>query len=404
MRFVLAYFSKLLPREGFKSLTIPALAFVLVFLINLMGGIKAWLIAEYDGMMDDYKITAEVSDLTGVIVDELVVTPNYLALFTDPAVMFSLQEFVDGLYLKRTLIVETLEGVGSKSLCLIGISAIGADETLDPESGVVITFFEGYDAGIFETNKSVCVVSSDIYEKIGTMASLSVRSQFEAAEVLIKAEVFEVFIETVETELSVVGTIEGVGSGLIYAPFQTVSALGSASDGQPEYSERLSVTLLDNRRLSEFKQEAWHSFSRVSPVFSNLPFAMTIYDSVFYDTVESLQRNIILVNTATPVIQFIAISIGFIASFLLTRRRKPEFALMQSVGIHKLSVFLGALLEQTALCTIGTLLGCLLALLAWQHVSVMQSVIFLGFYILGALFFATKAAGTDVLKILQDKE
>ena len=402
MRFVLKYFAKLLPREGFRSLTIPALAFVLVFLINLMGGIKVWLESEYMSMMVDYKIIAEVSDLTGEVTDELMIHEKYMDLFTDPEVVFSLAPFIDEAYMRRELVVMSLGDV-DVDFRLVGITGILADDALDAGSGAAIKFYPDYDERLFKTNDRVCVVREDIL-------TLAVSGQLDITVIPRNTPLEEeeeqdaIVTQEIRAALMIGGVISGAGTGLIYAPFQTVGELAVASDGQETYTERLYVTLKDNRALSAFKREASRSFSRVSPIYSSRPYAITVYDSAFYDTIESLRRNIILVETATPVVQFIAVWIGFIASFLLTRRRKPEFALMQSVGIHKQVVFFGALLEQALLCVVGTLAGGIIALMVWRHVSVAESLVFLGFYVFGALFFALRAAGTDVLRILQEKE
>ena len=112
----------------------------------------------------------------------------------------------------------------------------------------------------------------------------------------------------------------------------------------------------------------------------------------------------IYVDIATPFVYFISISIGFIASFLLTRRRKSEFANMRSVGVGKGRIFLGALFEQTMLCAVGVVAAGALFSRVWGDVFIRESLIFLGCYMLGASISAARAAGTDVLRLLREKE
>jgi hypothetical protein len=209
---------------------------------------------------------------------------------------------------------------------------------------------------------------------------------------------------TVEPLLTVVGTAPGLEPGVVYAPFWTVSRLAGETDGLPAYTERLAVTLADNRRLSEFKQTAWRSFPRAGPVWDSRPFSMTIYDSAFYDILEPLRQNIILIDVATPFVYLVAVAVGFLVSFLLTRRRRAEFAIMRSVGIGKWNLFAGALMEQAVLCAAGAAAGMLVVWVFWGYGSVTRPAIYLGCYTVGAAFSAIKAAGTDVLKILREKE
>jgi len=62
------------------------------------------------------------------------------------------------------------------------------------------------------------------------------------------------------------------------------------------------------------------------------------------------------------------------------------------------------LLEQTLLCVVGAALGCVLFRLTWGHVFIERALIFIGCYMLGAAISAVRAAGTDVLRLLRDKE
>jgi len=211
-------------------------------------------------------------------------------------------------------------------------------------------------------------------------------------------------IITITPRLTVIGTVADAEPGTIYAPFWTVTAFAEETTGRPMYTERLSVQIADNRRLSDFKRTAWRHFPRVGPIWDSRPFSMMIYDSVFYDTLEPLRQNIILVDVATPFVYAAAILVGLIASYLLTRRRKPEFATMRSLGVGRRSIFISALTEQAALCAAGTILGVLLVWGAWGYLSFIEPAIFLVCYTAGAAFSAVRAAGTDVLKILREKE
>jgi ABC-type antimicrobial peptide transport system permease subunit len=142
----------------------------------------------------------------------------------------------------------------------------------------------------------------------------------------------------------------------------------------------------------------------VGVYFNDKTFAMTIFDAEYYDKTEALTQTIYFISFATPFVYALTACTGFVASYLLTRRRRGEFANMRSVGINKRDIFIGALFEQSALCAIGAAIGCAAFRMAWGDVYIRESALFLACYTLGAAISAARVAGTDVLKILRDKE
>jgi hypothetical protein len=428
MLYLMKHFLKRLFREGPKSLSVPLLAFVLVFLINLMGAIKTGLEADYVDLLDNFPIIAELSDLNGDFTDGLRIEQRMISLFTSPDAPLSLYEYVRGdIELKRTLHTE--------EAFLTGVTAIGED----------VTFFEGFDGSALRSNDPVCVVSEDMLPEGGALrvtmntklpdediwglkegyfeeytqsgwqfffSYFYIEYDFEADPPKIEkvyVEYTDAFEHTViegetifaERELTVIGTVPE--AGMVYVPWLTVNEFANEIDGRPHYTESLRATVR-NWSLATFKTRASLSFPRVRPIHDTRPFAMTIYDSVFYETLEPLRQNIILVDVATPFIYAIAICVGFLTSILLTRRRKPEFAVMRSVGIHKRDIFVCALFEQAVLSAAGAAAGCVLVAAVWGYLSFERPAVFLGCFVFGALFSAIRAAGTNVLKIMRAKE
>jgi len=211
-------------------------------------------------------------------------------------------------------------------------------------------------------------------------------------------------IITKKLELEVIGTVSGVDSNIIYCPFWTVIEFLEEFEGSRLYTERLSMIIADNRELSEFKSLASLSFSRTRPVGSTMAYAMTVYDSTFYETIEPLLQNSVLVEIAMPVVYIIAVAVGFLASTVLTRQRKSEFAVIRSVGIHKRDVFTGVLSEHIILSLTGAVPGYLLTVLIFNDLTYQRPAILLGCYLLGTIFAAARVAGTNVLKVMKEKE
>jgi len=443
MRIMLGHSIKRLRREGAKSLSVPLIALVLVTLINLLGGIRAWLDYLYEDTMENFPIVAVVSNTSGDNTDELEIGMRHINLFLDPDVSLSLAKHTGEISLRRTIDDFSIPGYMAE-ISLIGILGARSDASLNAEYGVVIDFFEGYDESAFHSEDLICVVSEDLYMLVDN-GTLSIATDLQLPGEIVPIEGVTVTLRpngearytiehvlnpgpyqskwtetlslsddwwytiapgeivSLEKKLTVIGTVTGAGYNKVYSPFWAISALAAEADDALVYSELLNVTLKDNSDMSSFKELAGLSFTRTTPFSSGHPFAITVYDSEFYETLEPLRQNIIVVDIATPFIYILSIAIGFLTSVLLTRRRKAEFAIMRSIGVSKWVVFISALTEQATLSLAGAALGFLFVALAWGYSSLERPAIFLACYLLGAVFAAIGAAGTNVMKVLRDR-
>ena len=599
MLYLFKYFMKRLPREGWRSLSVTALALALVFLINALAGVREQMLSEYEYVMDNYEIFFEVSNGDGTAIDGLAIGESYLDQLTDADALWSLSGYVTDIQLKRELdildtdkkpatallsalhfhtdvsyfasdynagvewnrnpyiipetaveaypdpeiYVEPLEGYGGGEARIIindgeayedvigeltafypffendegeweyeqrntallvtedlleyidegkldfdiiehrgqlvrvypyqfevcgvirgpvngslvygwfgqmeyvwealgywpGMSGgygsrgqVYASPTplpdgsdlytwnltleinvlpktevvgaltgltfpeeysgLDMEKGAGINYYEGYGADVFKTSANVAVVSGDVLAWAdGGMLRVPVGAKENA-------------INETMAELEIIGTVSGAGEGMALTPYATASRLGAESDGRPPVTEILRARIADNNDLVAFKRDAMRTFSEVGVYFNEQMFSMTIFDAEFYDLTEALQQTVFFIDILTPFVYFITVCVGFIASFLLTRRRTSEFAVMRSVGVNKESIFLMTLLEQGLLCAVGVILGCAVFYLAWDMLFISRPLVFLGCYLLGAMLSAARAARTDVLRLLREKE
>ncbi|MCL2628167.1 MAG: ABC transporter permease [Oscillospiraceae bacterium] len=233
---------------------------------------------------------------------------------------------------------------------------------------------------------------------------LPIHMGWEAYWVRLAGQVTDGGYVTIEKELEIVGTVTGLGDGVIFSPFWAINSFVEEFEDIPFYTDRLSMTVADNRELSAFKIQAARSFARVRPIHTTIPLAMTVYDSSFYEAVEPLLQNIILVDIAIPVVYVISVCIGFLASTLLTRARRSEFAVMRSVGIHRRDIFTGILSEQFILSLIGAAVGSGLTIIVFGSISIIRPAILLGCYVLGTVFAGIKVSGTNVLEVMKEKE
>jgi len=396
MTFILFTFLKRISREKFKSLVVPLLALVLVMLISIMGSIGTQLTNDLEYVIENFEVRVELSNPVTSETEYLNIDNHFIEMFTNPEVDPTLTHFLKDVELKRSLNITDEDIVGQ----LVGITSIEADRRLDLQSGVFFDFFDGYDENILRTEEFVGVVNSDIFNMLdpdNPVIAISVQSR--------AVDFSNPFIvhPIVETELIVVGISHGAGRN-IYAPFWTVANLGMASDGNPTYSDVMKALMSDNTQIGEFSIAAQGHFARGGDAGTALPHSLTVFDSIYNDVTHRLRQNIQLISIASPFIYLISVLIGFIASFLLTRRRKPEFAIMRSVGINKRDVFWGALAEQVVLCAAGAVVGYLVFWAISGDALWTIPLLFTACYALGAALSVQKATGANVLKILRDKE
>ena len=100
---ILVHSVKRLIREGGKSLSVPFIAFVLIVLINFLGGLKIWLENQFEDTLENFPVIAVVSDISGYNTEELHIEERFINLFTDPDVNFSLSEHTGELSMKKTI-------------------------------------------------------------------------------------------------------------------------------------------------------------------------------------------------------------------------------------------------------------------------------------------------------------
>jgi len=394
MLFLLRYFIKRIPRERFKSLTVPALALVLVVLISVLGDLRRELMADLEHIIDTFPIRVEVSTPFTSETNNLTVGIHYIRLFTDPDISSSisptLAPYLTDVELRQSIRIkdDTDAPPFISNASLVGITSIEADARLDPITGAYIVFFDDYDESLFRSSEHLAVVSQAVYDTLDPYDPVF-RISLQNREV------------EIEAELTAAGIIHGGGNN-VYAPFWVVSELGLAID-IPVRSEIMSALICDNRLIADFMMSARQSFSRVGQV-TDLPFSLVVYDSTYNEVTDRLRQNILLVDVTTPFIYVLSALVGFITSYTLTLRRMPELAVIRSIGINKKDVFSGVLMEQTVLCLSGAVMAFILFSAVRGQLVWLPPILFTLCYSLGSVISAEKAAGADVLKLLRERE
>ena len=201
-------------------------------------------------------------------------------------------------------------------------------------------------------------------------------------------------------------TVAGVYPGSVpefklVMPLKTYEQL--CADAQWSYRlNGFSFVAADNRQLPDLKQlllDMGYDGTADHQVRASID------DRILEGTIAPIQSNLALLQGLYVFFFAVVAAIGFILCFLLAKGRKPEYAVMRLLGESGAQITLKALLEQSALCACGIVLGGLALMLAGQGLPDLKACgIILLCYTAGAAVAVNMTVQVNVMEILRDKE
>jgi ABC-type antimicrobial peptide transport system permease subunit len=239
---------------------------------------------------------------------------------------------------------------------------------------------------------------------------------------------FGVLVEAFD--FKVVGSyFQGSRSPVFYVPWNLLTEIKMGTDlgimlpENPEDPESPKVAGLPNEYLAESVDSATiipedprnldalrdyleeNGYSQVGIIRSNR-LAVVIEDKALADGLLSIQQHLSFLNFIIPIMLLLSGVIAFILSYLLTRNRLPEFAVMRSLGSKKIQVYMAFFLEQFFLLLIGFLPVAVVLLMRpeWLPAVERNLVLFLTVYTLGIIIAIGLMGRSKVLDILFTKE
>ena len=401
--FVLAYAVKRMRRSALSCL---ALLFVsLAFALSLceLGYSLAGRNDALSALYRDMEVDCVISDLTGTKTDGLEISTSYIEVFATD-MYNNLDEHARDLRLKRTARylldaseddVELLKGDYRQSPNLImGISRVEAAPALSPELGVEISYDEGYDETLFQGDEMVCVVPEDMAPENGKL------------KITMVDHIMNEEYGVLEAELTVAGTYKG--GKTIYCPWEAMRELVTRAGGAA-YTESMGFIAADNNRLDELKQKASKYFTNPSLTAgeTKYSYALTVNDETLEEAAAAARREIRLLELMIPILLGLSTGIGFAAGYLFIRNRKPEFAVMRSMGTGHLAIFAAAFTEQLLLGVMGAAAGTGLYILI-RGTGVMPDyvslAVYLGCYALGSGLAVARVVSVNVMSVMRLNE
>lgn len=269
----------------------------------------------------------------------------------------------------------------TRTLTFTGISSTRVAEELTAGWGGSITWYDGYDESILQSDELVCIVP----EELKDTTQLDVEFEYY---VYLKGPDSDAELRWIPCTFKVVGYYKDAGNTRIYIPYPTMEAF-YAKMGSSKEIEALGAILKDNNDLAALRETAAYWFAEPNPMGDPTPWGRYGYDYYFYaldiddtmlNTLSAEMKNSIRMNKIASTIVFVlSAGAGFLTGFLVIRSRKREIALMRTMGASQSAIYLELAMEQLICVAAGILLGGGYAL--WQPAG--QLCLFGGIYFLG---------------------
>ncbi|MDE7223407.1 MAG: ABC transporter permease, partial [Acetatifactor sp.] len=361
---------------------------------------------------DAIPVSVVVSNITGTQTDQLEIADYVVNYFLSDRYVYGGQEQPRAFstYIKDVSAQATVyysaghlpeRSPGQK---LSGITDMAAATGLSEAEGIYITFFPGWDAGLFSTDQQVCAVPAAFLE--GREPDADGRYRFT-----LSVRISPDSGREERVTLEVAGTYPG-DSKTIYCPWECAAELQRTLDGKIT-ADNLRAVVRDNRELDEFREILMRHFAEVSPagqqeeIFNSpilhyQPYAITVHDEILRSTLNSLHRNLQTLYHLRPLFAGIELLVCLAAYFSYFHIRRRELAVMRSLGVRRAQTVLAVLTEAVILFLAGMGMGVLLSLL-WPLVLIPAWIV-CGIALaavagaLGACLMATGQKGVSILR------
>ena len=202
-------------------------------------------------------------------------------------------------------------------------------------------------------------------------------------------------------DVTIIGSFEPALSDSLTRPAQVVFPVGwlRAIFSQQQvmfFADSANFRVIHPLELNKFKEEM-HKIGLL-PVISQANqtqrgTSLTVNDETFIKAATRVKENITLQKMIMPFIILIVGLLGFVVSYLLLQSRRPEIAIMRSLGVSQRSCFIMLLFESAVLELAGSLAGVAAALLLVKVDFVLGLAVVVP-------FFAVYMAGTAVALIM----
>ena len=289
-----------------------------------------------------------------------------------------LDDYVKNVRAKAKMSLEKPEGA-----TLSRILSIDSDPALSQAEGVYVQFFEDWEEGVLRGQEQVCLISSDMVT--------------DGEYITVAADMGE------SARLRIIGTVANGPSNEIYCPY-----FMSWSEGVSVafLTDSCSFDIRNNQKLEESKSYIYEWFVRpdLSNQMDGLTFGVLIHDETYQKNIEEIQANLSMLHLLLPVLIIVCGGIGFFASFLATRGRTKEFAVMRCLGMKQCKIFGLVMGELSILAFTGAFFGIAGGILLEGEIqtsALLHAALMTGIFLLGSAAAALRITSINVMNLMK---
>lgn len=263
------------------------------------------------------------------------------------------------------------------------ILSLDSDPALSQAEGCSVQFLDGWEESLLRGREMVCLVPPEWATADGVVTVCTEQEP--------------------PVSLQIAGIVTNGPANVIYCPYFMP---WQADVSVAFLTDSCAFDIRDNHRLEESKEAIYQWFVRpnLSNQLDGLTFGVLVHDEAFQRNVARLRESLSMLRLLQPLLIVLCGGIGFFASFLATRGRTGEFAVMRCIGIGRWRTFSLIMAELLLLAAMGLLLGVVASALlegwppprAWLSVLRMTAVL-----LLGAAFAALRITRVSIMKVMR---
>lgn len=273
-----------------------------------------------------------------------------------------------------------------KETVLRRILSIDSDPALSKAEGVGVRFFDGYDEELLKGQEQICLVPSNMLTENGYITITD-----DSGESM---------------RLKVIGTITNGPKNAIYCPF----FMSTTEGGSVAFlTDSCSFDIRNNQNLDESKEYIYEWF--IKPSINNQidgsSFGVLVHDETYRENISEIHANLSMLRLFLPILIVICGFIGFFASFLATRGRIKEFAVMRCIGMTKSKIFGLVMTELSILALTGLVLGIIGGILLEKKIQIgalFNAALMTAVFLLGSVIAVIRIIGINVMKLMKAEE
>lgn len=254
-----------------------------------------------------------------------------------------------------------------------------------------LRYYPGWDESVFSTKEMVCFVPE----------GMQCETSSDGTEYI----VVEPKLLNLTVKLTVAGRIIGGNDNTIYCPFLMPWEKGVSTAFSVDYC---TFDIKDTVRLEECRELLFSSMYFTEPNLNNrvgdMAYGVLVQDEIYLAALEEIQSNIDMLRLLQPILLLMVGAISCFASYMTTRSRQKEFAVMRCLGMGRGKIFGIVFFEQTVLAFLGGVIGLFFGWLLDGQLepgALAKAGAVIAVFLIGAGIAAIRVTAVNVMKLMK---